>query len=857
MTMNQQRKGQVTVFVILGAVILISVGLFIFLNKDIQSDKPAVDIPDVSLESRPVNELITQCLEQTSKEALFKVGMQGGYARQLEATTPSYRGKALDYTPFTVPFWRHLTGEDCSNPSGCSATEQPRLCSEISDTCTYVSSSRTSSSSVEENLEQYVLENIDSCIDGFSSLEDQYAISTTDRPEVNVVLANGKTDFVLNYPIEIESLIQEGNSKEIERFRASFDVDLVSMYELADQIMSYEREYNIYEYKTLDLLNTYASLESKIPPTSEISVLQSNHGPWILSEVKQLLETEVLPYMMLMSVVNTDNPMFIDRDNESDPYSQYISGYYKGFSFATSQKLFDFDVRHSYTYSPIHLLIGSGGELIEGEDFSVPDDSKAGMVSTIISDFMNIGLTDYRFAYDISYPLVIEIDDSDAFNGEGYTFQFATEVNIRNNEPGFQNFTTVTQPTRLKSNPGEYQFRPEQNITVEVFDKRTGEPIELASVDYVCGDKYSVGTTTLVGDKAVVSNRFPYCQFGGSIVVDAFNYSGTSIDFNNVDGGSNEQFSIGLWPIKTKDVRVKARSPRDIITLNNDPQNFLLNYRSSAHNLSEFQQAYLTIQKEKTSPYDEQIPAVGFAQFKGKSSSLAQQHSSLSQTDIVDELMEEADMSSADLTDEEQVEIGSALDQYQENSSLHSDENEESALTQELELVPGNYSFDISLLYYNELSFENYSKGKEEYPALNLSTWAQGMNNFTFSLSEEEVYGNTSITFFVLETPLPFTWKEEQMADLCDDENSSIHRHYDASNPNELILFYSAEFGGVDHLFADDGRILINDSSHPHCDLLALYSHGFITTMTQVISPEDYSAGMDDFIKPLVVEDDS
>ncbi|MFP4645477.1 MAG: hypothetical protein ACLFNB_02420 [Candidatus Woesearchaeota archaeon] len=814
MKQNANNKAQITVFVIIGAVLLLSVALFIFLNQDIQSDKPAVDVPDVSLEARPVNELITQCLETTSEEALYKVGLQGGYTEPLAASHPPHEGEAVEYTPFSVPYWRHLTDNKCSNPSGCDATNQPELCDSVSDTCNYDATSRTSSESIEENLEQYVLDNIDSCIDDFSSL-DMYEIEENGDPSVNTILANGKTDFVLNYPIEIRSLTQEGNKKEVERFRASFDVDLVNMYRFADEIMAYEREYNIYETKTMDLVNMYAGLDSELPPTSELRFFKSQKGPWIQTRVKQLLQSEVLPYMVLMSVMNSDNPMIIQRNNESDPYNPYSQGIYQGFVFGTSEKKYPFNVNHKYLFSPIHLMIDNGDQLIRGKDLMPSGNSDTGAMLDVFFDMASLGLTDYRFQYDISYPLVIEITDQEALNGKGYTFQFATEVNVRNNEPGYDNFTQITYPTELKSNIGDYHFRPEQNVTIKTYDKHTEEPLEDVTVSYTCGDEYDIGTTVMNDDGvARMTERFPYCEFGGFITVKKLGYMGTSVNYNNLQNGDNEEFEIGLWPTKEKDVIVKARSPDNISELENNPQDFMLNYADAAHLLNKDQNAFLIINREPTTPYDTSVPVVGFAQFVGKNSSVySDMNKSFEQLDRnLDDIYDSGDMS---------LEESQLADKSLEESKTSFQEISESDLekmqSHTMEFVPGNYSVDLTLLNNKQISLKEYDDGDVEYSPINLTTWLQGSNNLTFTLTEEEVYNNDSITFFVLEMPLPVAWTEDELQERC-----------------------------------QNAGLLTQDQDVTYCDLVTLLEQDKVSVMKNIPDPEEYQQDKEELIKPVV-----
>ncbi|MGM5481109.1 MAG: hypothetical protein ACQESE_01720 [Nanobdellota archaeon] len=832
MKQHFHNKGQITIFVIIGAILLLGVGLFIFLSQDIQSEKPAVDVPDVSLEARPVIELVSQCLDSTAKEALYKVGQQGGYTQPLEVSYPAHKGEAVDYTPFSVPYWRHLTDDQCSSPSGCDATEQPGLCDSISKTCNYMPRSRTSSSSVEENLESFVLDNIGTCIDGFSSLE-MYEIEENGEPEVNVILANGKTDFVLNYPIEIRSLTQEGNKKEVERFRASFDVDLVNMYRLADEIVAYEREHNIYEGKTLDLINMYSGLDQQLPPTSELMIVDRKNPVWIHENVKLLMENEVLPYMMLMSVANSNNPMTINKKNDSDSYNPYVQGIYKGFLFAPSKTSYSFNVFHKYTFSPIHLMIDDGDQLIQGKKL-VPEGDGEGGVQDMLNLFMDIisfVMKDYRFSYDVSYPIVIEIEDPEAFNGNGYTFQFALEVNIRDNQIAYRNFTQPSYPVEFQSNIGSYDLRPKQNITIKSFDKRTGEPLEGVSVSYTCGDEYDIGATTFENNDAVLTDRFPYCQFGGFITFKKFGYMGTSIQYNNRDDGLNEEFEVSLWPLEEKELYLKVRSPHNVSQLENDPQNFMLNYQTAASALNPSQTAFFSVKRQPTSAYETPVPVVGFAQFVGQNSSaFANMNQSLNTLgEDVDGHLEQSYLEGK-VSDDELNLAKESIDYAKQDLVNTSEEELDKLQSHTMQFVPGNYTVDLTLLYNDLIHIEEYETDDVTYPEQNFTTWLQGANTFNFTLTEEDVYNNDSITFFMLEIPLPAAWEPGLLFDKCDSDELPDCRL-------ENSCTYDSAF---------------KNNSTDYCLLAALYQQGYVAVMKNIPDPVEYQDGRESLIKPII-----
>ena len=63
------KRGQITIFIILGIVIVISVGLFLTINK--------IEFKPVTYDTK-VKDYVTNCLKQVSDEGIYLIGKQGG-----------------------------------------------------------------------------------------------------------------------------------------------------------------------------------------------------------------------------------------------------------------------------------------------------------------------------------------------------------------------------------------------------------------------------------------------------------------------------------------------------------------------------------------------------------------------------------------------------------------------------------------------------------------------------------------------------------------------------------------------------------------------------------------------------------
>ncbi|MCF7798316.1 hypothetical protein K9M74_00265 [Candidatus Woesearchaeota archaeon] len=750
--LGKEKRGQVTLFVIVGAIILLAAALVFFVSRQVTEDRPGVKEPEVSLEARPAMELIERCLEQTAKEALVNVGKRGGALTVSPVLAePSYRGESVSFAPNTIPFWRYLA--NCDNPSGCEQSKQYPLCDPASDNCFGV---LAGDNSIEEQLEEYVITHVDSCVNDFVGLNEVYNLEMIGEPSADVLFGNGKTTFTLSYPTRITSQ-SNADVKLVDDYITSFDVNLLGMYDVAQEIITFEKEYNYYERQTMNLVSYYSGIDSELlPPVAQMELVGTEEL-WVLPEVKEIMQYDVLPFMGLIRFSNMENAQRLYQKEDLGEYTLFAQGIYDMMFPATSNTPYPYEVTHHYLYEDIFFSINDGSMLIR------PDDLLAGTpLFDVIKSFIP-GLKDYSFKYHISYPLVIQIHDPEAFDGEGYDFQFAIEINVRNNEPAYQNFTYVDFSESLDISLGDYAFRPEQEITIATFDKLTGEPLEDVIISYVCGDEYVLGQTKKEGAKAILTTSMPYCELGGYIKYDAVAYLGESYPYDNYEGKSDQYFEFDLWPIVKKEVIILRRTPDILGGASNLGTDTIFSYASNAANLSDNQSVYFNTKRIKTSPYDEDVPQLSFLQYRVAPSvplDIDLQLTSVQRLyengdinkSVYNEVVESL-LASADLTQDYAVEIP---EHYY------------------LELVPGNYSVEAHLIDDTSFTIPNATMAIDdgrwitfgdnndvvELPELNLSSWPSGGAFLDFELTPTMLYTLTDrpLTFYVLEQPLPRNW---------------------------------------------------------------------------------------------------
>ncbi len=543
------KKAQITIFVILGIVLLILVGLFLYITKSIsmdQTDDTSVIYGTLSTPPAQVTELIESCANDILSEALVKVGVGGGYIYPSEQgffaiDNFPWMANSVDMFPGSgtlIPYWYHLkSSNDCSN---CVFEYNMPLLEGASST------------SIQSQLEDYVVENIDSCINDFSVFTDSglYEITKMGDTTAKVTFSEINTWINLEYPIEIKSESSVITSKD---FVSVVDLDMRRVYDLAFEILietELSPSTDLFEYFTLEIINFYSLGEMLIPPIEGPTVFTySSPKMWFITDVQEDLSRFISENIAYNQIIGSEN-YFVYLSADSTEESVYNRFEYP-INFPTDE-LSKLEIDFSYfPWWNMYVDVNPGSGVIMPE-----------MVDSFA--FIPVGMKTYKFSYDVAYPIVVSVKDDEAFNLKGYTFQFAFEVNIRSNQPlssgdevidltsEFEDFTPS-----LFSNLDQ---RTSGNVTVKVLDAYSGLPLSEVLVLYECGEESTlVGESSIVGIDAIVTSQLPIC-IGGLISAEkeGYAYSSVSLDTSVDQSGlvvlelepiSNIKLDISTMPL--------------------------------------------------------------------------------------------------------------------------------------------------------------------------------------------------------------------------------------------------------------------------------------------------------------------
>ncbi|MEA2036213.1 MAG: hypothetical protein U9O94_01795 [Nanoarchaeota archaeon] len=420
------RKGQITLFIILGIIILVSVSLFIYLKGDIIDKETEVEriIEEVPDWARPVQMYVEDCIEDVAISAFKKMGQHGGY---IDFDDYEIVGRYFDIN-LHVPTLSDAVSRSPSDLSPIAywwyMSTKPNNCNEC-----FVDSLRPTVEYMEKQAERYVNRELLLCLDNFKSFRAQNMGFETGSPNTTINVNLNDVTILVDYPIEVRL---PDFTVDMEQFFVRLDFDFNSTYLLASSIAGWEMGDMFLEDITMYLIggNSLPLDSEKIPPTfwpdNEVSITTwQKEGE---GGVREKIGEEILGGRIpLIQINNTRNPKHI---TVSDPIEQ---GAYDVLFLDFLSNNFP-DQKVDFFYNPnweYYLdITPRNGNILR------PSTSRTG--SPLGLGFFTSETTNYyEFFYDISFPVIVVIRDNSSLTKhgeEGYTFMFGLEVNIRDNK---------------------------------------------------------------------------------------------------------------------------------------------------------------------------------------------------------------------------------------------------------------------------------------------------------------------------------------------------------------------------------------------------------------------------------------
>ncbi|MFH1073174.1 MAG: hypothetical protein V1743_07140 [Nanoarchaeota archaeon] len=539
---ERKKAGQVTVYVILGLVLVILIGLALFLKTYLENlDKPPIS---VQKELQPLNEYVEGCIYLTAKEGVLQMGIQGGYINPQEKglipiTQFPSTAKAIEFAPesgVTIPYWYYMSSSnECSQ---CNfKSERPPL------------QRKYGARSIETQLDTYLESNLATCIQGFEEWTAKgYEVKILNEPAVKTTVAENNVLVELEYPLQI-TLNQK--TYKMSNFRSELDVNLKKSYDIGTTILRSvaSQDAFFFESAAIEYITPYAMDERSELPLIGTKVKSGFSAPhyWTLQDTRERV-AEIL-------ADNYDNIQVQGSGNVRIPIitNPTLNGMYMNNFIAIDPdnalgELGGYTIDFTYLpWWPLYLQI----QTPMGK-------SDAVLGPQVLNTFFPfpLGMQRYDFKYDISFPILVKIHDKDAFNGEGFTLQFAYEANIRGNQPlgiGFEYLETEAGQDSMFCDENQ---RHSGDITMHTIDIGSRQPVEDVFLTYDCLDQgCPLGVTRMQEGKASLTAKLPLCM-GGGLVPFKEGYFGHLRDYATNEGTDGE-VTVNLEQFK--DVQVEVR----------------------------------------------------------------------------------------------------------------------------------------------------------------------------------------------------------------------------------------------------------------------------------------------------------
>ena len=592
------KRASVTTYIIIGLVILIVGATAVYVFTQFEREEAALQADYISKLSDEVQEplfFVDNCIRQTTRQGLDIIGQQGGW---IDFHNPKVTGKTFQFGYFPteydgvsltqdqdslkLPYWYHM-----SSSSDC------RSCS--------FSYNAPTLAQIESMLEFYIGENLQSCINNFDALKDKYEIVEEGDAQVDAQILAETLDVKVSYPLRIRLDESEFTHKD---FPVSLDVNLRKIYDLASRITESEIRTAFLERYILNILSTATRADGNAMPPFAVQRFGSRQIFWSKFRVRDNLQGLIRDNLLYLTIPGTRNffPLTLEEDESNKEIKQ---GYYYGASVInilgdeteTEGPYDSVDVNFFYLDWPLYFEINpSQGAIIRPEQI-------AGDLA-----FLQIFSQSYDFFYDFSFPVYVDLRDNDAFNGDGYSFLFALEANVRNNLPFVQGDYVILPDITVASN---LFADPKQRISgIITVNAKDDDNLPLANVDvnYNCGE--NIVFLGLTNEEGIFESRFPIC-LGGIVGLDKEGYFGARIPLDT-EIAKDDELSGKLYQIVEKQSEMRVRDPELLVQLQNidygsltfDQYRKLLEEGQKEINNSE---ALLTVTRIKDNPLDDEF----------------------------------------------------------------------------------------------------------------------------------------------------------------------------------------------------------------------------------------------------------
>ncbi len=504
------KRGQVTIFIIIGIVILFLFSGILYITKVYTKEELTAEggpiVAAVPQEFQPLQAYTENCLAQVGRRGLLVLGQQGGYiypelAGKYSSADPT-DADGIDLEPIKVPYWYYnvLANE---NPEVSYSSKKPALYA-----------SEDPELSIETQLSRFAEENIAECLADYAVFEAEGFVvdapalqeGSEDLKEIKVTVADQSVNFWLK--MDLEASKGDANT-EMNQFYVPVPIHLKQMYDTAAELAAVEKNHSFLELQALDLLTAYAGVDyNRLPPMEQMTFNQPVPVVWAKSDIKIKTESLLSSSVPLLRYLGSTNFYRFEYSQQEGATVDLRDLYQKHYDnmILPLDKAQGMEVNFDYFGWNTYFDMNDKGGNIEPSIFDGP----------LVPPMPKIPLDIHRYysTYDISYPVLITLRDPNALEGRGYTFAFALEANLRNNQIPVEGYK---QPAPIaaeqKSMVCDSDKRNTELVKTVVVDSSNLEPLEAVQIGFSIPeqDDCDMGETNHQG---VFESKYP-AVYGG------------------------------------------------------------------------------------------------------------------------------------------------------------------------------------------------------------------------------------------------------------------------------------------------------------------------------------------------------
>jgi len=497
---SSSKNGQVTIFIIIGIILLFTFAGIMYFTSNTISEKISSEgepvIQNAPSEFSAIQTFTQDCISQISEQAISILGEQGGYIYpdllgEFPIINPTDQ-IGLNLNSIKVPYW-HFNSQPNKANLVSFESRMPQL---IGD----------EELSIESQIKRFLSENINTCLNDYQTFtQTGFSIEKDNEDEYKLIFSDEFVGVEMNTNIKVS---RGQTSSDLDKFYVRIPVQLKKTYETAKQINDAQQEFLFLERHGTELISSFSRKDANaLAPISasgnELFPTLSWNEARLKTQYKELL-TSYVPMLRYLGQEKFYQPTL--------DLSQVLT-----------QKVTD---------NMVVPLLGADDYEISFDYFGwepyFKTNSEDGMIRPdhmfINYEIINFGSQQYETHYDISYPVLVTIKDSAAFDAQGFNFVFAMESNIRNNAPAIADEVREFYPSREKGILCEENQRSSAPIRAVIVDSFTKEPIEAVNYGFTIPQDEScqLGLTKSRGE---IEEKLPQV-YGGVLDFSQLNYLG-------------------------------------------------------------------------------------------------------------------------------------------------------------------------------------------------------------------------------------------------------------------------------------------------------------------------------------------